>query len=164
MKTINIIATLALVLLLTNCNKEKKLMERLEGNWSIEASEKILYRTDGTTEAMETISNAGKLVISGGSSDEIKQYDLFYVGVLGDTIQVKNELVTDEYNTRMIMLSGYADSTGNKNLVWTIEKEKKNKQVWTTYGVDSTLFYPANNHNPGAAQNWVKWKITLKRE
>lgn len=160
----HVYTTAVVLLVVAACNKEKKLMKTLEGNWRIDASEKTIYRADGTQEAIEDIDDAGLLVISEGSSDEAKKYDLFYVGRYGDTIKTTNELVTDEYNNRLIMVGGYKDSLNTRNIVWTIVKEKKNKQVWTAYGVDSTLFYPANNANPGAAQNWVVWRITLKRE
>ena len=49
-------------------------------------------------------------------------------------------------------------------MVWTIEKEKRRKQVWQMFGVDGIFFYPSNNQNPDAANNWVMWRITLKRE
>jgi hypothetical protein len=159
-----IIATISTILFFCACNKEKKLMKTLEGNWIIESSEKILYHKDGSEETLETLSNSGKLIISEGSSNEDKMYDFFFIDSNLDTIKSANKLVTDEFNNRMIMLDGLTDSTGNKNIVWTIEKTKKNKQTWSTYGVDSTLFYPTNNQNPGAAENWVVWKIYLKRE
>ncbi|MFI5203596.1 MAG: hypothetical protein ACHQF2_03780 [Flavobacteriales bacterium] len=164
MKTKYFIINLAALMLLTNCNKEKKLMKTLEGNWSIETSEKSYINQGGTEEVYETVSNAGKLIISEGPSKEIKQYDFFFVGANNDTMKSINQLVTDEFNRRLVMLNGYTDSLGSRNLVWTIEKERKNKQVWAVYGVDSTYFYPANNLNPGAASNWAVWRITLKRD
>jgi len=139
-------------------------MKRIQGNWNIESSEKTIYRNDGSKETMETINNAGKLVVSDGPSDDVKLYEFTFIDSQGDTIHVSDQLVTDEFNDRLIMTKGYVDPAGNKNLVWTVEKEKKNKQVWSAYGVDSTLFYPSNNNNPGAASNWVVWKITLKRD
>jgi hypothetical protein len=157
-------AVLVSVITLNSCNKEKKLMKRIQGNWNIESSEKTIYRSDGSKETMESITDAGKLVISDGPSSDVKQYEFTYIGSQGDTIHVTDQLLTDEFNERLIMAKGYADPAGNKNLVWTVEKEKKNKQIWSAYGVDSTLFYPSNNNNPGAAGNWVVWKITLKRE
>jgi hypothetical protein len=151
--------------LIASCNKEKKLMGRLEGNWTIESAEKIVYFNDGTSTTIESLNKPGKLVISKGSSAEEKNYDFFYVDVNMDTIKMTDKLVTDEYNTRMVMLNGYTDTSGTKkNVVWTIEKNNKNKQVWSTYGVDSVLFYPPNNHNPGAANSWISWKLTMKRD
>jgi hypothetical protein len=166
MKTINILYTaLAAMLLLSACNKDEKMLEKMEGNWQIESSVKTIHYADGTVETMETISNAGTFVLAAGSSDDIKSYTFFHIDSNNDTMNTSGDLVTDEYRTRMVMTNGYTDTSGaKKNIVWTIEKEKKNKQVWSTYGVDSTLFYPSNNLNPGAAGNWVVWTITLKRQ
>lgn len=165
MKTKYILTGLAAVLLLTNCNKEKRMMKGLEGNWRIESSTKSIFKQDGTEEVFESISNPGKLVVSAGPSKEIKQYDFFYVSSTLDTMKAANTLVTDEFNRRLIMTGGFTDTNGVvRNLVWTIEKEKKNVQVWSTYGIDSTFFYPANTHNPGGTNQWLVWRIVLKRD
>ena len=164
MKTKFIITGILSIAVLVSCNKEERLMKRLEGNWRIDKSVKTIHYADGHEEVIEDISDAGKLILSEGSSDNEKQYDFLYIDKNLDTMRSYNVLVTDEYNNRMIMTDAYTDTTGAKNIVWTIEKEKKNKQVWSTYGVDSVLFYPSNNHNPGAAGNWVVWTVTLRRE
>lgn len=150
---------------LTSCNRDEKLMKRMEGNWTIEESVITYHYAAGGEEVIEQLSNTGRLVITEGNSDLEKSYDFFYINSQLDTIQANNQLVTDEYRSRMIMTDALIDTVnGNKPIVWTIEKQKRNKQVWSTYGVDSTLFYPSNNMNPGAAGNWVSWTITLKRD
>lgn len=149
---------------LAGCNKDEKLMERMEGNWTIENSVMKIHYVDGSESTVEDLSNTGRLIISAGSNDLEKNYDFFYINSQLDTMQAKDILVTDEYRSRMVMVNGYTDTTGGKNIVWTIEKQKKNKQVWSTYGVDSVLFYPSNNLNPGSAANWVYWEITLRRD
>lgn len=164
MRTITYVITALVLLLCGACNKEKKLMKNLQGDWRIDVSEKTIYRAGGSEETVERIYDAGKLMISAGSSDESKKYDLFFVDSVNDTLKSSGDLVTDEYNDRIIMVNALVDSTCSRNIVWTIEKEKRNKQVWSVYGVDSTLFYPVNNKNPGNAVNWISWKITLKRE
>ena len=159
------IAVLATALFtLTSCNRDEKLMKRLEGNWNIENSIITYHFADGTEQVVEDLNNTGRLVISEGASDLEKNYDFFYINSQLDTIKAKDLLVTDEYRSRMMMMNALVDSTGNKPIVWTIEKQKRNKQVWSTYGVDSTLFYPDNNLNPGTAVNWVSWQIELKRD
>jgi len=165
-KTIKYIyVALSAVLILSACNKDEKMLGKMEGNWKIESSVKTIHYADGTVETIEDLSNAGTMVMSAGSSDDIKNYTFFHIDSNNDTINTAGELVTDEYRTRMVMTNGYTDTSGTKkNIVWTIEKEKKKKQVWSTYGVDSTLYYPSNNNNPGAAVNWVVWTITLKRQ
>ena len=164
MKTKYIITGILSMAVMISCNKEERLMKRLEGNWKIESSVKKIIYADGHEEIIEEISDCGKLVLSESSADNMKQYDFLYVDKNQDTTKSYNLLVTDEYNNRMVMTDAYTDTTGSRNIVWTIEKEKKNKQVWSTYGVDSVLFYPANNTNPGTANNWVVWTITLRRE
>lgn len=147
-----------------SCHKDEKLMDRMEGNWKIEKSVVTYHYANGDEQVVENMDNAGTLIVSEGSSDLEKNYDLFYVNVQGDTLRAKNVMVTDEYRTRMMMMNAISDSLGDHPIVWSIEKQKRNKQIWSTYGVDSTLFYPANNDNPGAAGNWVYWQITLKRD
>lgn len=168
MKTKYLIALLLpAAILLSNCNKEKKVMKRLEGNWSIETSERSIMYPDGSTAEYENVSNAGTLVIykdPNGTSDESMLYDFTYVSSNGDTLKASNVLVTDEKKNRIIMQKALNDSTFHCDLSWTIEKTKKNKQIWSIYGVDSTYYYPTNNQNPGAARNWLEWKMTLKRE
>src|SRR5687768_16441294 len=167
MKTIQklAVAVAVAVVTITSCNKDERLMKRMEGNWTIESSVIKYHNADGSEQVIEELSNTGRLVISDGSSDLEKNYDFFYINSQLDTIQAKDLLVTDEYRSRMVMMNAIVDTVnGNKPIVWTITKQKRNKQVWSTYGVDSTLFYPSNNDNPGAASNWVSWEITLKRD
>lgn len=160
------LAVIAAVLFtLTSCNRDEKLMKKMEGNWNIESSVITYHFASGGEQVIEDLSNTGRLVITEGNSDLEKSYDFFYINSQLDTIQANNQLVTDEYRSRMIMTEALIDTVnGNKPIVWTIEKQKRNKQVWSTYGVDSTLFYPSNNMNPGTAENWVSWTITLKRD
>src|SRR5688572_25267184 len=100
MKTKYIIFALALLPLFTNCNKEKRMMKNLEGNWNIETSEKSIVNPDGSEDTYETVSNAGRLIVSqgDGSSDDIMNYDFLFTNGT-DTMQVINKLVTDEYKT-----------------------------------------------------------------
>jgi hypothetical protein len=153
-----------LILLFAACNRDEMLMKRMEGNWIVDQSIITYHFASGGEQVIEDLSNTGRLVISQGTSDLEKSYDFYYINAQLDTIRAKDLLVTDEYRNRMVMMNAVIDSSGSKPIVWTIEKQKKNKQVWSTYGVDSTLFYPANNMNPGDAENWVSWQITLKRE
>lgn len=153
--------------LLVACNKEKRVMKGLLGNWKIYESEKAYLHADGSEEVYETLGNAGKLVVyedSENPSKTSKLFDFMFIDQQGDTLQKTSTLVTDEKNKRIILTDMFNDSDTLGDLVFTVEKESKNKQTWAAYGVDSTYFYPANNHNPGAAENWVVWRITLKRE
>lgn len=167
MKRAMIMTTILIVFLMVGCNKQKKLMNGLIGSWKIEKSERAMWYSDGSSSLTESIDNAGTLVIyedSDNPSKESKLYDFFYIDAFGDTIQHSDTLVTDQKNKRIILLNALGSSSEQNDLVWTIEKEKKNKQVWSAYGVDTTYFYPANHHNPGAASNWLVWTVTLKKE
>ena len=53
----------SLLCFLFGCNKEKRLMNNLVGNWEIELSEKSVLRSDGTDSIYESISNSGYLTI-----------------------------------------------------------------------------------------------------
>jgi hypothetical protein len=164
MKKLIYLSAAAVLVAFAGCNKDERLMKRMEGNWNIEESVITYHFAGGGEQVIEELSNTGRLVITEGTSDLEKSYDFFYINSQLDTIQAKDLLVTDEYRNRMVMMNALIDSSGSKPIVWTITKQKRNKQVWSTYGVDSTLFYPSNNMNPQSAENWVSWEITLKRD
>lgn len=150
------------------CNKEKKLMKNLTGNWVIDRSERTLIYPGGSDELIEDIENAGELIIyedPNNASEETRKFTFMYVSNALDTIQAEGNLLSDEKNKRIIFKNALCDSSSSCDLVWTIDKSKDNKQVWFVYGVDSTFFFPSNNNNnPGNASNWVRWKITLKKQ
>lgn len=147
------------------CNKQKRTMKGLTGNWTIEQSDKKEITTSGSENTLESIQNCGDLVISDYNKDSttIKKYTFTYYGSNGDTIRVTDLLYTDDKNKRIIFKHALCDSTPECDLIWTVDKAKKNKQTWTAYGVDSTFFYPSNNYDPNNANNWLMWQITLKR-
>lgn len=143
-------------------------MDRLTANWAIETSERAILYSDGSEDLYETLANPGELIIHedpNNPSKETRLYEFFYVGGDGDTISAKNILVSDEKNKRII-LQGALNETGiQSDLVWTIDKSKKNRQEWSIYGVDSTFFYPENNHNPGGdTTSWLVWRIKLRKK
>jgi hypothetical protein len=167
MKRVALIFIAAVVGMISSCNKEKRVMEGLIGNWSIDESRIAKIRPDGTDSLIEETSNSGTLVIyedPNGESDTSKLYDLTFISSLGDTLKAADTLFTDPDNKRIILNNAISDSLGSYNLVWTVQKSKNNRQEWAIYGVDSTFFFPANNHNPGDAGNWLKWELKLKRE
>lgn len=157
---------IALVFIISACNKEKKLMKNLVGNWNIEQSTISVIDSLGQETVIESVANKGEMVIYEDPEEESKTSRLYSFTFFGesDTIESEGTLVTDERNNRMIFQNALSDSTVYSDLVWTIEKEKKNKQTWVTFGVDSTLYYPSNNLNPGDASNWVVWRIEMKRK
>ena len=168
MRTIAIISIVLVTVIISSCNKEKRLMDDLVGNWEIDKSEKFKLLPGGVDSLYEELENAGSIVIyedADNPSKTSKLYDFMFIDANQDTLEAKNTLISDEKNKRLILSDALSDSLGNTyDLVWTIEKTKNNKQVWQIYGVDSTFFYPPNNNNPGDASNWLLWKLTLKRE
>lgn len=155
------------LIILIACNKEKKLMENLTGNWKIDRSEKKIMYSDGSEEYYEDKSNAGELIIfedPNNPSEESKKYTFNYVSDDFDTLKLEGTLISDEKNKRLIFKNAFCDSSSFCDLVWTIDKSKKNKQEWFVYGIDSTLFFPDNKFDPGSADNWLNWRITLKKE
>lgn len=170
MKKLLYIFSVVLIIGITACNKEKSYMKRMTATWVIEKSEIAILDEGDVDNVIESVENAGKILIYDedpeNPSKESKLYDFYVFDVNGDTMfsVFGGTLLTDEKNKRMIMTKALNDSTYHSDIVWTIEENKKNQQTWTTYGIDSTLFYPPNNHNPGAAEDWIEWKIKLKKE
>ena len=166
----NILLLLLTSLVLISCNKEKKLMKRLTANWTVSESTITLFKDNGNDSLIDQTSNAGKLMIYDedpeNPSKDSKLYDLTIHNEVGDTVFhiIGGTLITDEKNNRMIMQKALSDSTYQSDLIWTIVKQRKNKQEWSTFGVDYMLFYPDNNNNPGAAANWIDWTIVVKRD
>ncbi len=149
------------------CNKQKREAKKLEGNWIIEQSERMIIYSSGDEDIYENNTRAGDLVITADpnpDSVESKAYTFTYYGANNDTLFVKGKLYTDDKNIRIVFKNALGDSTSNSDLIWTVEKSKKNKQIWSAYGVDSTFFYPPNNFDPSNASNWLMWRITLKRD
>lgn len=158
------------VLIFISCSKDKSFMKNITANWKIESTS--LYFTDslGQETLISHVTNAGNMMVYDEDPDnpskEYKFFDVIIYDENGDTLisKVGGKLITDEKNKRVIMTKTLSDSTYFSDIVWTIETNKKNKQSWSCFGVDSVLFYPSNNHNPGAASNWVEWKMELKKD
>ena len=148
-----------------SCNKQKRKMKGLVGNWTIEQSERMVITAGGSESTYEDLANCGDLVVSDIHEDSttVKNFTFTYYGSDGDTIKVTNKLYTDDKNKRIVFKNALCDSTVGCDLIWTVDKSKKNKQIWSAYGVDSTFFYPANNFDPNNANQWLMWRITLKR-
>lgn len=165
-----ITAIIFLPLLFVACNKEKSFMKTITANWKIENSITILIDSLGQESEISSVSNAGNMMIYDedpeNPSKDSRLFDLIVYDNDGDTIISKTggKLISDEKNKRVIMTKALSDSTHFSDIVWTIDINRKRKQVWSCFGVDSVLFYPDNNHNPGNASNWIEWKLELKKD
>jgi hypothetical protein len=152
---------------LLSCNKEAKVMNKLEGNWNVETSTVIIRDSLGNEISNETQSNAGELVLFEDPDNPSKESLMYlFTFMQDDTLLYQSDgmLFSDERKKRVIMEHALSDSAVYGDIVWTVEKLKNRRQVWTTFGVDGELFYPNNNNNPGDASNWVYWTIELKLE
>ncbi|MCB9233282.1 MAG: hypothetical protein H6581_16615 [Bacteroidia bacterium] len=156
-----------LVLILLACNKQAKVMNGLEGTWKIEASTVVIMDSLGVEVSNVTENNVGQLVLyedMDNPSKESLAYNFTFMQNDSLLYQKEGTLYSDPRKRRIIMEHVLSDSTTMSAIVWTIEKDKSKKQVWSTYGVDGELFYPTNSNNPGQASNWVYWTLELKLE
>src|ERR1044071_194755 len=127
--------TVMLLLALVACNKEKRKMKGLVGNWTIAQSERAAISTGGSEDFYEDVTYCGELVISEdeNESKDKKNFTFRYVNQDGDTMNMSGVLSTDEKNKRIVfqnVLIGDTATGNYTNLIWTVDKEKKNKQVW----------------------------------
>ncbi len=159
------IILLAAALTIMSCNKQKRKMKGLVGNWTIEQSERMVITTGGSEDVYEDISNCGDIVISDIHEDSttVKNFTFTYIDANGDTLKVTNKLYTDDKNKRIVFKNALCDTTVGCDLIWTVDKSKKNKQIWSAYGIDNDFFYSPNNFDPNNANQWLMWRITLKR-
>jgi len=159
------ILILAAALTMMSCNKQKRKMKGLVGNWTIEQSERMTITSGGSEMTDEDISNCGDMVISDIHEDSttVKNVDFTYYASNGDTLDFVGKLYTDDKNKRIVFKNALCDSTVGCDLIWTVDKSKKNKQIWSAYGVDGEWFYPTNNSDPNNANQWLMWRITLTR-
>lgn len=157
--------SLIAVFVIAGCNKQKRTMKGLTGNWVIERSERMTITAGGSEFVDEDITNCGDIVISDIHEDSttVKNFVFTYIDQYGDTIKASNKLYTDDKNKRIVFKNALCDTTVGCDLIWTVDKSKKNKQIWSAYGIDSDWFYSANNFDPNNANNWMMWRITLKR-
>ncbi len=157
--------SLIAVFVIAGCNKQKRTMKGLTGNWIIEKSERFEIYSGGSEVPLEDISNCGDLVISDIHEDSttVKNFVFTYIDQYGDTMKVANKLYTDDKNKRIVFKNALCDSTVGCDLIWTVDKSKKNKQIWSAYGIDDDFFYSPNNADPTDADHWLMWRITLKR-
>ena len=159
------ILILVSALTMMSCNKQKRTMKGLVGNWNIEQSERMTINTGGSESVYEDISSCGDVVISDIHEDSttVKNIDFTYYAANGDTMKYTGKLYTDDKNKRIVFKNALCDTTSGCDLIWTVDKSKKNKQIWSAYGIDNDWFYSPNNLDPNNAKQWLMWRITLTR-
>ncbi len=161
------LVTLAMVLLLAGCKKiEFKYPKQLMGDWTIVHSERAIINSDGTLDFFEDKKNAGNLKVyePNPSAETFKEFEFTYTNFNGQGAFFHSYIYTDEGGTRIFFSKILCDSPFECDLVWTVEENKKNRQVWAAYGTSDGFFYPPDRFDPSDDATHLVWRITLERD
>ncbi len=164
----NSIVFLALLLavILSGCKKiEFKYPKQLMGDWTIAHSERAIIYSDGSVTLFEDQTNAGTLSVYEPSppAETFKEFEFSYTNFEGQSGFFHSYLYTDEGGTRIFFSKILCDSPFQCDIVWTVEKNEKNKQVWAAYGTADAFFYPPDQFDPSNDAVHLVWRITLTR-
>lgn len=125
------------ILSLVSCSKEDRYLNRLEGDWNIESLVRLEISWDGTIEVLSDEKDAGtfSMVTSTLGNLELENLlDLTYSYVEnGQTFSGQEVVKVDEDARRVILLGGDCIQC---DLAYTIDENKPNRQVWSTYSND----------------------------
>jgi hypothetical protein len=125
------------ILFLVSCSKEDRYLNRLEGDWNIESLVRLEISWDGTIEVLSDERDAGtfSMVTSTFGNLELENLlDLTYTYVEnGQTFSGQEVVKVDEGARRVIFLGGDCIQC---DLAYTIDENKPNRQVWSTYSND----------------------------
>lgn len=149
------------------CKGDKfKFPDRLDGSWKIVKSERWAILADGTTDQFEDLSDAGSMQIYEPSppAETLKEFLFTYTNFQGDQVQFNSLLYTDVASSRVMMSQVLCNSPFECDIVWTVDVNKKNKQVWSVYGTEAGFFYAGNRYDASSNDFHLKWTITLERE
>ncbi|MCG8574094.1 MAG: hypothetical protein MI810_04360 [Flavobacteriales bacterium] len=147
------------------CRKDKRFLNRLENTeWEITTSKRWIIYNDGTTEIFEDLTNAGTIYITEDplGSEILKEVRMVYTNYLGGTSDFTTLLYTDDLHTRVGMSQVLCNDPFECDLVWTVDVNKRNKQVWSAYGSDGSYFFPPDTYNANKDHH-LKWEITLTK-
>ena len=137
----------------------------LEGEWTIVHSTRLRIFNNGNVEVFEDKDNAGTLNIYDDPeaiSDLVKKFDFDYTNYANARAAFTRLLFTDEEATRIFFSKALCDSPFDCDIVWTVDENKKNRQVWSAYG-DQTGYFYGERYDPSNDNYHLKWTITLER-
>ena len=137
----------------------------LEGDWQIVKSERMRIFNNGNVEFFEDLENAGTLNIyddPDAISDLVKGFDFSYTNFNGANVSFSSLLHTDEEGLRIFMAGVLCNSPFECDIVWTVDENDKNRQVWSAYG-DQTNFFYGDQYDPSNDDFHLKWTIILER-
>ena len=165
MKTYALIM-LTIVLFFSCKGDEFKFPDKLDGDWTIVRSERMAILADGSVDVFEDIENAGTLQIYEPSppAETLKEFRMLYTNYLGDQVDISSLLYTDEASSRIGFSKVLCNSPFECDIIWTVDENKKNRQVWSTYGNEEMFFYPPDRYDPSNDDFHLKWRITLERD
>ncbi|MBI1226537.1 MAG: hypothetical protein GC192_14985 [Bacteroidetes bacterium] len=156
----------SLTLILTSCQPDEiKYPDALIGTWTITKSERMGILSDGSVDKFEDIENAGTLDIFEATppAETFKEFVFNYTNFQGDKVTLNSLIYTDEDKRRVSFSKVLCGSPFECDIVWTVEENKKNKQVWSTYGNEEAFFYPNDRYDPTDDDLHLKWRITLEK-
>ncbi|MBK8490073.1 MAG: hypothetical protein IPL49_03980 [Saprospirales bacterium] len=144
---------LLVTFLVVSCSKENQYLNRLEGDWNIENLVRTEIHWDGTINVLSDETDAGEfsMVVSTlGDLTLDNLLDLTFSSVEhGQPFSAAVVIKVDEQAKRVIALGGDCIQC---DLAYTIEENKPNRQVWSTFSADE------------ANQLTYKLSFTLKRK
>ena len=128
-----------LLLLIFSCRKEDIFLDRLDGTWNIDRLERYEIHEDGSVTTLTDEKNVGTLSMkvaefNGQTLENLKDFTFDYTEN-GQPLMVEGVLKVDEQAKRVIILGGDCIQC---DLAYTVEKNEKKKQVWTTFSYDQT--------------------------
>jgi len=157
--------SIALLGLLLSCNKEKKLLNRLNDHtWNIDQSIRSVIDQDGNETIFEDGQNAGTISIYDDplGFDGLKEAHFIYTNYLGQTSDFIATFYVNEDATRVGFAGALCNSPFECDLLFTVSENKKKSQVWTAYGSDNTYFFPPDTYNANKVDH-IKWQLRLSR-
>jgi hypothetical protein len=133
MKKLFTILSLTLFLGFSGCKQaDEKLEDRLDGLWNITHYENIKIFNDGTVEVVAEADNAGFFSFYRDYLD-LSIFDFEYTANGSTNSGSGLYYMIDDHAKRFIIIGGECIGC---DISYTIEENKKNKQVWSTYDLE----------------------------
>lgn len=155
-----------LSIILFDCGRDEfTYPKKLDGDWKIAKSERWIIFNDGSTEKFEDLTDAGTLQIfePNPTAETLKEFIFTYTNFKNEEVEIQSLLKTDEDSKRIFFSKVLCDSPFECDIVWTVDENKKNSQVWSAYGNQDNFFYSSDRYNPSNDTHHYKWTITLEK-
>ena len=142
-----------------SCDTAQREAKQLEGRWTIVKSERWRIDPDGTTEKFEDLEDAGYMEFTYGIIE--KQVVMDYTNFRGTSSSLATLFLVDDNGERIRFGAVLCNDIFNCDLVWNVETDRRNQQVWTYYYTD-----PPNQGQFDYTRNTehFQWTVTLKRD